>query len=292
MKRLVFHLLLLAAFVAVAPPAGAQVVPLPTATDDPVGDAVDTTTDTVGGLTQGGLDGTVSTTQQTATGVLDSATASSGASAPSTSGSASSDGTASGGRSASGERAGRASPGKKFRSRFDRLPPRLERLLERIELGRDVRANLRRLQHALASLSAQERAGVLRLLNAEIRRLRADGVSAAERKRIERLVRARERIAAFGAPTATPATSAVGDAGARDPDPATGPPLAGGVLGATAGSDQAPTEKGAQKEGATGHSGSPGILDPDGLPLRILLALGAVLLVILGGLAVKEEWVA
>jgi hypothetical protein len=289
MKWLGFHLLLLAA-VVVAPSAGAQVVPLQTGTDDLVGGTVDTSADTVGGLTQsvsGGLDNAVSTTHQTATGVLDPATGSSGDSTSSTSGSASTEGTASGGPSSSGERAGSTAPGKRFNSRFDRLPLRLERLLERIELGRNVRENLRRLQQALASLSAQERARVARLLNAEIRRLRVDGVSSAERKRIERLIRAHEQIAAFGTPTAT---SAVGGAGAGDP--ATGPPLAGGVLGATAAGDEAPAEKGAQKEGATGQSGSPGILDADGFPFRILVALGTVLLVILGGLAVKEEWVA
>ena len=262
----------------VVPCAGAQIVPLQTS-DNLVGDTVETTAGTVGDVTQSlpvrdlstGLGGTVSTTEQTATDVLNSVT--SGAS------------TSGGSGSSSRDRAdGTASPGKEFRSRFDRLPPRLERLLERIELGRNVRADLRRLQQALASLSAREQARVLRLLNAEISRLRADGVSAKERKRIERLIRAREAIAELGAPASTPA---VADTSTRTR--AAGSPPAGGVLGVSAaGRDASPGKAVPPTE--AGSSGSAKTLDAGGFPLRILLAVGAVLLVILGGLALREEW--
>jgi hypothetical protein len=296
-KWLISYLLLLLAALLVVAPASAQTGPLQTA-DDLVGGAVETTADTVGDLSQsdpvnvtGGLDGTVSTAQQTGSDLLGTATAPTGTSTPSTSGSATTEGTTTsdGSRTSSQKAGGAVSPGKKFRSRFDRLPLRLETLLERIELGRNVRANLARLQQALASLSAQDRARVLRLLNGEIRRLRTDGVSRVERKRIERLIRARERIAALGAP-APASTSAAGDA---SPQTATHPPLAGGVLGASASRLDPPSEKGAaaRKDSSNGQSGPSEILDQGGLPLKILLALGAVVLLILGGLAVKEEWV-
>jgi hypothetical protein len=149
-----------------------------------------------------------------------------------------------------------------------------------------VRANLRRLQQALASLSARERACILHLLNAEIRRLRADGASASERKRIERLIRARERITAAGAPAPTPA---VVDTSTRVLT--AGTPPAGGVLGASAAGREAPPGKAATPTEA-GSSDPSKTLDAGGFPFRILLAGGAVLLMILGGLAVREEWLA
>jgi hypothetical protein len=292
MKWLVSYLLLVTAFVLVVPSAGAQIVPTQTA-DDLVGDTVDTTTDVLGDVSQsvsGGdlgtsLDTTVSTTQQVATDALGSGTTSAGTVDPSMSSSGSTDGTSGGSRSSSRERAaGSASPGKEFRSRFDRLPPRLERLLERIELGRNVRANLRRLQQALASLSTRERARVLRLLNAEIRRLRADGVSATERKRIGRLIRAREQITELGPPAPTPA---VVDTSTRVRT--TGPSPAGGVLDALeAGRDASPGKAAASS--GVGSSEPSGIREPGGFPIRIVLVLGAVLLAILGGLAIREEW--
>ena len=302
MKWLVPHLLLLMACMAVVPCAGAQIVS-PQTSDDLVVDAVDTTTEAVADRTQsvpvGGLTtplaDAVSTTQQTATGAVDGGAAVADTSGSSTSSSGSTSGTSGGSTSSSRHRSGgRASPGKEFRSRFDRLPPRLERLLERIELGRNLRANLRRLQEALASLSASERARVIRLLNAEIRHLRANGVSPAERRRIARLLRAREHITALGTPTATPlgaptATPATVDAGT--PIPTTRPKLAGGVLGASVSGRDTPSGQTAPSTIA-GSSEPSGIPEAGGFPLKIVLALGAVLLVVLGGLAVKEEWLA
>ena len=260
MKGFVF-LLLLTAFASVVPYANAQGVPL-TTPDDPVGDVVETTEDTLGDLQpQGSVDDVSDGVGNTARKALDA-----------------------------GSGSALASPGKAFRSRFDRLPSRLERLLERIELGRDVRANLRRLEQALASLSARERARLLRLLNAEIRRLRADGVSPAERKRIERLNRARTMIntqsaragssAAAEARTGTPRTN---------PASETEAPFAGGVLDATA----ARSEQGRSSGGAPPRDGAGDPSERSELPAfpltEIFIALLAVLFVIVGALAFKEE---
>ena len=260
MKGFVF-LLLLTAFASVVPCANAQGVPL-TTPDDPVGDVVETTENTLGDLQpQGSVDDVSDGVGNTARDALDA-----------------------------GSGSALASPGKAFRSRFDRLPSRLERLLERIELGRDLRANLQRLEQALATLSARERARLLRLLNAEIRRLRADGVSPAERKRIERLNRARTMINTQSAPAGSSAA-----AGARTDIPQTGPasekeaPFAGGVLEATA----ARSEPGPSNGAAPPREGAGDPSERSELPAfpltEILIALLAVLFVIAGALAFKEE---
>jgi hypothetical protein len=285
-------LLLLTAFVFVVPCAGAQTVPLQTS-DDLVGDAVETTGDALADLSESvslgdstaGLVETASATQEAAADALGFGTASAGTSPPlldSTASQGEADSTAS-----QEEADGTASPGKAFRTRFDRLPPRLERLLERIELGRNVRANLRRLEQALASLSVRKRAGLLRLLNAEIRRLRGDGVSTAERRRIARLIRARATITARPVPTPTSAV-----AGASTGTPATalapgaGDPFAVGIRGASVATGEAPP-----RDGPAGPSGPSGIPGEGAFPLtQVLLALGAAaLLVIVTGLAIKEE---
>jgi hypothetical protein len=277
MKWLVFILPLLTALASVVPCAGAQSGPLQTS-DDPVGDVVETTGDALGHVSQpsslsdptDALSDTTSATEQTAADAVDS----------------------------SRKRADDlASPGEAFRTRFDRLPPRLERLLERIELGRNVRANLRRLEQALASVSARERARLLRRLNAEIRRLRANGVSPAERRRIDRLIRTRAMITALSVPTPV---SAVADATAGTSPTALAPGagaahVAAGVLRAfVAGSEATPKQFATPpREGAVGPSGPSGVPD-DGaggaFPLaQVLLALCALLLVITGGLAIKED---
>jgi hypothetical protein len=72
-------------------------------------------------------------------------------------------------------------------TRFDRLPRRYERLLERIESGRDVRANIARLRALLASASPQLRARVIRLIRLEIRRLERGGLTRRERAAVQRL---------------------------------------------------------------------------------------------------------
>jgi hypothetical protein len=72
-------------------------------------------------------------------------------------------------------------------TRFDRLPRRYESLLERIESGRHVRANIARLRALLASASPQLRARVLRLIRLEIRRLERGGLTRRERAAVQRL---------------------------------------------------------------------------------------------------------
>ena len=72
-------------------------------------------------------------------------------------------------------------------TRFDRLPRRYETLLERIESGRNVRANIARLRALLASASPQLRARVMRLIRLEIRRLERGGLTRGERAAVRRL---------------------------------------------------------------------------------------------------------
>jgi hypothetical protein len=260
MKWLV-SLLLLASVASVVPCASAQSVTL-TTPNDPVGDVVETTQDALGDAPSPGSLGSA------------------------TDGLAGTDGSAVDSRADSTS----AAPGKAFRTRFDRLRPRLERLLERIELGENVRANLRRLEQALLSLSAHERARLLRFLNAEIRRLRANGTSSTERRRVDRLRRAREAITTRSAPTPG---SAIADASAatRATGPARGTDasFAGQVLAASARRSALPPTGGATPP----RGGAPGPSEPSGLPefplIEVLLALCAVLFVILVGLAIKEE---
>jgi hypothetical protein len=184
----------------------------------------------------------------------------------------------------------RTSPGKAFRTKFDRLPARLETLLERIELGRHERANLKRLQQMLRSLSPRERARLLHLLNAEIRRLRAGGVSPKERRRIERLVRTRRALTAPPAPTPT---SDVADAPGGTSEtalaPESGARAGEGVLQAhAAASKERPSEPPRPPRRGAGEQPNEG--DEGAFTLSpLLIALGAVLLAIIGVLALREE---
>ena len=251
--------LLLTAFASVAPCAGAQSLTV-TTSNDPVGDAIETTEDALGDATQPGSMG------DSAGGLGD------------TGGDAADSGTA----------PAHASPGKAFRTRFDRLPSRLERLLERIELGRDVRANLRRLEQALASASAGERARLLRLLDAEIRRLRTDGVSPTERRRIKRLARTRAALTAQSAPTTVAGADAPAGSSGRTLGAVPGAPAGGEVLGAPVARNAAPPSNGVPPKGGAVEPSGPA--ETSAFPLiEVLLALGAVLLVIVAGFAVKEE---
>jgi hypothetical protein len=111
------------------------------------------------------------------------------------SGSGTTDGTSSGADGGSGSASsGDASSGSATDSnrgsphtRFDRLPRRFERLLERIESGRHVRANIARLRAMLASASPQLRARVMRFIRLEIRRLERGGLTGRERAAVQRL---------------------------------------------------------------------------------------------------------
>jgi len=190
----------------------------------------------------------------------------------------------------SGTASAPTSPGKVFRTTFDRLPSRLERLLERIELGGNVRANVKRLVEMLRSASARERSRVLRLLSAEVRRLRSGGVSPAERPRIQRLIRTR---AALTAPPVPSETSVVADgiAGTSEEGvaPGTGPRVGDGVLRTFVATGKArPNEQAAPPSRGAGEPPVEG--DEGAFALsRLLIALAAVLLVIIAGLAIKEE---
>jgi hypothetical protein len=177
-----------------------------------------------------------------------------------------------------------------FRTRFDRLPSRLERLLERIELGRNVAANLKRLEEMLGSVSVRERSRLLRLLNAEVRRLRSGGVSPADRGRIQRLIRTRAALTAPPVPTTT-SEVADGTAGTSGEAvaPGTGPRVNEGVLRTYVAPGEArPSEQATPPNGGAGESTAEG---DEGrfAPSRLLLALAAVLLIVVAGLAIKEE---
>jgi hypothetical protein len=115
------------------------------------------------------------------------------------------------GGSSSGPRSARRSEPGTPRTRFDRLPRRYEVLLERIEFGHNLKANIARLRALLAAASPELRARVLRLLRMEIRRLEQGGVTARERPALRRLrtllALAREWSAKGGTTTALTAFS-------------------------------------------------------------------------------------
>ena len=82
------------------------------------------------------------------------------------------------------------------RTRFDRLPRLYETLLERVELGRNVEANIARLRTLLASASPELRVRILRLIHSEIARLERGGLTRRERaaaRRLGRLMRALDK---------------------------------------------------------------------------------------------------
>ena len=180
-----------------------------TATEDPVGALTSTASESVG----------------TASGAVGSATSAASGAASSTFGGAnvvsqtpqgtasSSAGPGSGGSggrtsnrgSAAGSHADRKAPGRAYHTRFDRLPRRPEILIERIELGRDVRANLLRLE-ALLARSPALRAELARALRSELARLRKGGLRGAELAQARRLVRVQRALA----PSASGSSSTLG----------------------------------------------------------------------------------
>jgi hypothetical protein len=134
--------------------------------------------------------------------------------------------------SQSSRRASASNPGSP-RTRFDRLPRRYEILLERIEFGHHVRANVDRLRALLASASPEFRARLLRLIRAEIRRLQRGGLTPRERAAVRRLRFLAEIVR--GAPAGSGATAAsVSLPEARM--------AGGGVLSATAGGTRSGSE--------------------------------------------------
>lgn len=198
-----------------------------------------------------------------------------------TSGGSSGSGSSTSSRTASGSGGERSGP----RTRFDRLPPRFERLLERILGGRDVAANLRRLQAALAD-RPDLRARILRLVRAEIAKLERGGVTPAEERRIDRLRRVEAALEPRPAGSAAPAAEGGGLTWS-----ASWMPRADAAVVVTAEPrDQRPTSEVAsagstspQKEERGGISGSlPSLPAVPGLPDDV--SLGTLLLVIAGAL--------
>jgi len=187
------------------------------AANDPVGTVTSAANDPVGTVTSAANDpvGTVTSTAGGALGAASgSAPVSSAANGAGTGGAASalspvtgSDEGASGGTQASGGTArharkdtAKSKPGRSYHSRFDRLPRRTEVLLERIELGRHVQQNLRRLRALLAS-HPRLRGRIERALDAELARLHRAGLTQTERKQVRRLARVRK---ALRSPTGDP----------------------------------------------------------------------------------------
>jgi hypothetical protein len=206
----------------------------------------------------------------------------------SSSGSGTADATSSGG-SGSGSRDGssgsaRASNPRSPHTRFDRLPRRYETLLERIESGRHVRANIARLKALLATASPELRARIMRLIRLELRRLERGGLTRRERAAARRL---RGLLASLQPPASGPA---------RAPLPSTSAE-GSGVLAGTAEARDVPAGAGPDARLARRSESGPGgvgggipgltlpLPPPSGLPfwpLLVLAGLGCLLLLLSG----------
>ncbi|HYY77149.1 MAG TPA: hypothetical protein VE644_12590 [Gaiellaceae bacterium] len=265
-----------------------------------VADTADSTAGQAAGTVQGAAAGATGSSGTSALPLVGGTSGGSGSTAGGGSTSSGSTSSGSGGtrsansRSGSGREAG--SRGTRHRTKFDRLPPRFERLLERIEFGRNVRANIRKLEQLLASASPALRARILRLVQAEIRRLRRDGVTRAERSRIERLQLVKRALRG-SAPTtartssgsAPPLASAAwrGAEGSVLTPAGPRPTGEGGVLADRAAGGRLGAETGDGDREAGAGSGPlpsvPAILDP---PDEFPFTIGLILLVLAGlGLA-------
>ena len=187
-----------------------------TATDDPVGTLTSTASESVGtasgaiGAATSAASGAASSTLGGANVVSQTPQGTTSSSAgPGSRGSAE---TSNRGRAA-GSHGDRKAPGRSYHTRFDRLPRRPEVLIERIELGRDVRANLLRLE-ALLARSPALRGELARALRSELARLRKGGLRGAEVSQARRLVRVQRALApsasgsssTLGSPSLTPET--------------------------------------------------------------------------------------
>ena len=208
-----------------------------TAVDDPVGtvtstanDVVGTPNDAVGTVTTNAGDAVgnvTSTASATAGSIVDGVN--SGSQTPTASSSTGSSSNDSGGtsssdrRRAAGSRGDGKAPGRSYHTRFDRLPHRAEVLLERIELGRNMRANLRRLE-ALLRHSPALRDELARALRSELARLRNGGLTHAERRQVRRLVHAQRALAAWARSSSSTldSASALESPGNLTPNPLSG----------------------------------------------------------------------
>ena len=174
------------------------------------------------------------------------------------------------------------------RTKFDRLPRRYEALLERIESGRHVRANIARLRALLAQASPELRARVMRFIRLEIRRLERGGLTGRERAAAQRLRRLLAMFQTQASPRAAQRSISL-VRGESSGVPAGIPTaiVSGGVLSATAGSESRSTERpGDGARIATPTLPLPFPPSPAGLPywlLLLMLAGIAGLLLLLAG---------
>jgi hypothetical protein len=255
--------------------------------DDPVGtvtstadDVVGTATTTAGGAvgtvtssgsgTAGSVVGGASTASQTQGTAASSAQSSSGGSSETSSPNR---------RSATGTHGQRRAPGRSYHTRFDRLPRRAEILIERIELGRNIRANLRRLD-ALLRRSPALRAELARALRSELVRLRKGGLTHAERRQVRRLAHVQRALAQWGSGSSSVLGSASTVQASGNPSPA---PLDGVESAAT--SPENPTPQAgvagaqAQRDANKSGHGILGTLPPpvDSWPSWIMVLLNVVI---------------
>jgi hypothetical protein len=170
-------------------------------------------------------------------------------------------------------------------TRFDRLPRRYESLLERIESGRNVGANIARLRALLASASPQIGARVMRFIRLEIRRLERGGLTRRERAAVRRL---RTLLTMLQGQVPRPATqrpSALGRIEGSGIPWAT--ESAGGVAAATAGSESDLAGHRATSARDEGRSATrrlpllPPSSDPPYWPLLLLILAATACLVLL-----------
>jgi hypothetical protein len=207
MRRTTCLALVIVACLLTGASAAGQTVDLPVVqgtASNAIGTVTSTTNGVVGTVGNAVDQATGSSAGSTVSGVAGTATSASGSSLATDSSSSRSTTSSGDGSSASSRRSASDSGASRprIKTRFDRLPRRLETLLERIELGQNVRANLRRLERALASASPEMRTRVLRLIRAEIARLQGGGTTPRDRRRIERLRFALEMLTRGSPPAA------------------------------------------------------------------------------------------
>jgi hypothetical protein len=170
-------------------------------------------------------------------------------------------------------------------TRFDQLPRRYESLLERIESGRNVGANIARLRALLASASPQIRARVMRFIRLEIRRLERGGPTRRERAAVRRLRTLLTMLQGQITRPAMQGPSALGRVEGSGIPWAT--ESAGGVAAATAGSESdfaghRPTSARDEARGATRRLPLlPPSSDPAYWPLLLLILAATACLVLL-----------
>lgn len=296
-RVLFFIVLALGGVSSGAAAAGAQVV-------DPIGtvtSAISTVTsqttivsDLTGGATSGGsgLTDAVSGSTDVVSGSTDAVVGSSVLSGAGTTEAASS---GAGGESESASQ-GDASSGsatssnpRSPRTKFDRLPRRYEALLERIESGRHVRANIARLRALLAEASPEFRARVMRLIRLEIRRLERGGLTGRERGAAQRLRRLLATLQAQASQPATQRSISLARLESSRIPIGTATATGSGVLSASAGSESRraggpPTNGGDGARIADPTLPLPLPPSPSGLPywLLLLTAIAGLLLVLAG----------